>query len=66
MIDIDTLKIGERIREKRMSLGLNQTAFLEELKDVGVRDISHLSRIENGNITDKNLYVRICEKLDIS
>ena len=66
MIDIDTIKIGERIREKRLSLGLNQTAFLEKLKDVGVRDISHLSRIENGNITDKSLYVRICEKLDIS
>lgn len=61
MKELDFAKIGNRIRETRISKGLTQE-YLAEYADVNV---SHISNIENNRVKiSLTLLVNLCNALD--
>lgn len=62
-MDEELKKIGQRIRDNRISLGISQIELAERL---GVMN-SYLSQVEKGRrYPNVNLILKVCKELDIN
>lgn len=61
-MEINYRKIGSRIAQRRKELGLNQ----ERLSEILHVSNNHLSHVENGGSYSLDMFLRVCDALEIT